>query len=376
MFYTRPILIAVWSLVWPQDVSAASVQIEPFGATARGEAVSRVTLANDRNMRVGVISYGATLTTIEVADRTGKVKNVVLSLPNMASYERTQRRWGGIIGRYAGRIAGAQFTLDGVTHRLEPGRNGVTLHGGANGYDKRVWAVRTASSARSVAAIFTLLSPDGDQGFPGALRLEVTYRLMRTTNEMRIEYRATTSVPTVVNLTNHAFFNLAGAGNGTILDHDLTVLADLYAPTDTIKIPLGRLLSVRDTPLDFRQPRRIAQSLDLSSPLLAPSQGFDHSYVFGTRSWRRARPIAVAYDPSSGRRMTITTTEPGLQFNTGNGFNGTEIGSEGVAYPIYAGLALETQHLPNSPNKPSFPSTRFDPGKPFFSQTTYRFSID
>jgi aldose 1-epimerase len=361
---------------FPAPLLAASERVEPFGVSAKGEVVSQITLTNDRNMRIALINYGATLTKIEVPDRAGRVQNIVLSLPDMASFERTQRRWGSIIGRYAGRIGSAQFVLDGITHRLEPGRNGVTLHGGTNGYDKRVWAFRTASNLRSVAAIFTLISPDGDQGFPGALRLEVTYRLMRATNEMRIEYRATTSAPTVVNFTNHAFFNLAGAGTGTITNHELSILADHYAPTDDVKIPIGQLLPVAETPLDFRQPLQIGQSLDINHPLLAPSKGFDHSYSFSGPRHHSAQPIAILYDPKSGRRMAISTTEPGLQFNTGNGFDGTEIGSEGVAYPIYSGLALETQHLPDSPNQPTFPTTRLDSGKRFYSQTTYRFSID
>ncbi|MEY3235293.1 aldose epimerase family protein [Aquidulcibacter sp.] len=365
----------IFLLLWPSVISAAATNVEPFGLTSKGESVSQITLTNDRDMRVALISYGATLTTVEFADRSGKVHNVVLSLPDMASYERTQRRWGGIIGRYAGRIAGAQFQLDGVTHRLEPGRNGVTLHGGNNGYDKRVWAFRTHADARSVAAIFTLLSPVGDQGFPGALRLEVTYRLMRKANELRLEYRATTSAPTVVNFTNHAFFNLAGAGTGTIANHNLTIVADHYAPTDAIKIPTGELLPVVGTPLDFRQPQRVGQAMDNNHPLLAASKGFDHSYSFRRPASVRPQPVAILHDPVSGRRMTIATTEPGLQFNTGNGFDGTEVGSEGVAYPIYSGLALETQHLPNSPNQPIFPSTRLNPEKPFYSMTTYRFSI-
>jgi aldose 1-epimerase len=368
--------LAICFLVWPLESLAAAAQVEPFGITSRGENVSRIILSNDRNMRVGLINYGATLTGIDIADRSGKVQNIVLSLPDIASYERTQRRWGGIIGRYAGRIGHAKFDLDGVTHRLEPGRNGVTLHGGTNGYDKRVWAFHTRSTPRSIMAIFTLLSPDGDQGFPGSLSLEVTYRLMRKSNELRIEYRATTSAPTVVNFTNHAFFNLAGAGNGTMVDHDLAIFAEYYAPTDEIKIPTGGLSPVAQTPLDFRKPLRIGQSLDVSNPLLSPSKGFDHSYSFAKARYLRTRPIAVLFDSSSGRRLSLATTEPGLQLNTGNGFDGTETGSEGVAYPIYSGVALETQHLPDSPNQPAFPTTRLDPGKRFFSRTTYRFSVD
>jgi aldose 1-epimerase len=372
------LMVSLWigGLALPIPLSAAGIQVEPFDTTAKGEMVSRIILSNDHNMRVTLINYGATLSAIEVPDRSGQIENIVLSLPDMASYTRSQRRWGGIIGRYAGRIGGAQLTLDGRAHRLEAGRNGVTLHGGSNGYDKRLWAFRTERNSRSVAAVFTLISPDGDQGFPGNLRLEVTYRLMRKAQELRIEYRATTSAPTVINLTNHAFFNLAGAGQSTIAGHELTIFADQFAPTNDIKIPTGQLSPVAGTILDFRRPRTIGPLLAVPDPLTTPSRGFDHSYVFRAGKPMSRRPIATLYDPTSGRRMEIATTEPGLQLNTGNGFDGSEFGSEGVAYPIHGGIALETQHLPDSPNQPHFPSTRLNPNRPFYSVTTYRFSVD
>jgi aldose 1-epimerase len=373
---TRFLVFLLMLFCAPASLFAASSHVAPFGKTAKGQPVSQITMANDRNMRVRLISYGATVTAIEVPDRDGKLRNIVLSLPDMASYERTERRWGSIIGRYAGRISNARFALDGKTFKLEPGRNGVTLHGGSNGYDKRVWRFRTRADAQSIATVFTLRSPAGDQGFPGALKLEVTYRLMRASNTLNIEYRATTTAPTVVNFTNHAFFNLAGAGNGTIHDHMLTLSADRYAETDERKIPTGRLLSVEGTPLDFRQPAAIGRALTSDHPLLTPSLGYDHSYVLGDQPSRFPRRIAFVRDPSSGRTMAISTTEPSLQFNSGNGFVSKETGSEGVAYPIYAGFALETQHLPDSPNQPLFPSTRLDPGKPFSSITTYQFGAE
>jgi aldose 1-epimerase len=363
-------------LTWPATAISGAIVIEAFGQTAKGQAVSKITMVNDRNMTVSLMSYGATLTAIKIPDRHGQARNIVLSLPDVPSYELSQRRWGSIIGRYAGRISDAQFNLDGRVFRLEPGRNGVTLHGGSDGYDKRVWSYQTRSDRRSMSTVFTLLSYEGDQGFPGALTLEVTYRLMRASNELRIEYRATTTAPTVVNFTNHVFLNLAGAGNGTINSHELTLMTPLYAPTDARKIPTGQLLSVSGTPLDFRTSRLVGQFLESADPLLVPSKGYDHSYAFAASRHRSTRTIALLHDPASGRRMTILTTEPGLQFNSGNGFEGKEIGSEGVAYPIYAGVALETQHLPDSPNQPLFPSTRLDPGKPFYSVTTYRFATE
>lgn len=371
----RFLITLLFALLWPAGALYAAIGVASFGQTAGGQRVSKITMVNDANMEVALINYGATITAIKVPDRTGGARNVVLSLPDVAFYERTQRRWAGIIGRYAGRISNAQFSLDGRVSRLEAGRNGVTLHGGSNGYDKRVWTFHTREDPRSLSTIFTLDSPDGDQGFPGALTLEVTYRLMRRSNELRIEYRATTTASTVLNVTNHAFFNLAGAGNGTIANHELTLRTGFYAPTDARKIPTGALLTTSGTVLDFSAPQKIGRFLESNDPLLAPSKGYDHSYAFARPDSLFPRTIARLRDSQSGRQLTILTTEPGLQLNSGNGFEGTEVGSEGVAYPIYAGMALETQHLPDSPNQNQFPSTRLDPGRVFQSTTIYRFAV-
>ncbi|HCT04565.1 MAG TPA: galactose-1-epimerase [Pseudomonas sp.] len=297
-----------------------------------------------------------------------------MNRPDVASYETNQRRYGAVIGRYAGRITDARFTLDGTTYGLEPGRNNMTLHGGSQGYDKRAWSSQAISDRQSVGVRYHLLSPVGDQGFPGALRLMVTYRLMRKSNELRIEYAARTSAPTVVNFTNHAFFNMAGAGSGTVLDHRVWIDAGRYAEVDARKAPTGALPPVAGSVLDFRTPRRLGDVLRPDDPLLAPSNGFDHSLVL--RDAVAATPALAGWieDPASGRRMTVWTTEPSVQFNSGNGFDGSETGSEGVAYPLHAGLAFETQHLPDSPNQPTFPSTVLRPGTPFRSVTILRFS--
>lgn len=375
MLLRTSVLLIVSCYAMPAAASS-STRVDRFGTTVDGRPVARVTLTNDSGMRVAAISYGATITTIAVPDRDGQRRNVVLSLPDMASYARTQRRWASVIGRYAGRIDRASVDIDGRTYRLEPGRNGVTLHGGTNGYDKRVWRVRTASDSRSRSAIFTLVSPDGDQGFPGRLAIEARYRLMRRSNVLNIEYRATTNAPTVLNLTNHMFLNLHGAGIGSIRDQMLTLLPDRYAQTDGRKIPTGRLLPVAGTALDFRRPTAIGANAALNDDLIAPSHGFDQSYVLADTPSDTPRPVATVSDPASGRTLAIATTEPGVQFNDGNGFDGSEIGSEGVAYPVYAGLALETQHLPDSPHRPGFASTVLRPGDIFRSITVYRFGTD
>ena len=351
---------------------AAEVAAAPFGATKDGRAILETTLRNDRGMVVSAIDYGATLTAIETPDRKGEVRNILLSQPTVAGYEATQRRYAATIGRYAGRIGGARFVLDGQVHVLEPGKNGATLHGGSHGYDKRVWSSRPVSDRRSVGVRFTLISPDGDQGFPGRLEVSVTYRLMRRSNELRIEYTARTDAPTVVNLTNHGFFNLAGAGQGDVLGQWVWIDADRYAEVDLSKIPTGQLPSVATTVLDFRKTALIGAQLKLSDPLLASSQGFDHSLVFRTPGGA-LRPVAWMEDPASGRRMEISTTEPSVQFNSGNGFDGTEVGSEGVAYRQHDGFAFETQHLPDSPNRPGFPSTTLRPGRVLHTTTVLSF---
>lgn len=367
--------IAALALAGCATVAGApdGVRTEAFGRTAQGQSVERYSFSNAAGMRVSAVSYGATLTAIEVPDRSGQFANIVLSLPDIAAYERTQRRWASVIGRYAGRIADARFTMDGVTYGLEPGRNGVTLHGGSDGYDRRTWAATPFRDARSSGVVFRLDSRAGDQGFPGHLKLEVTYRLPLRGNELHVEYRARSDAATVLNPTNHGFFNLAGAAAGSIGGHRVMIAADRYAETDDRKIPTGRLLPITGTALDLQQPTSLAPWLDAHDPLLASSNGFDHSLLLTPAGGTRL--AATVDEPASGRRLEIFTTEPSVQFNSGNGFDGTEIGAEGIAYRRHAGFAIETQHLPDSPNQPDFPSTVLRPGQEFRSLTIYRFSI-
>lgn len=360
------------ALLAATSAHAADAKREPFGATKAGVPVEKTILRNDLGMTVAAIDYGATLTTISVPDRTGKFENVILSLPTVDAYETSQRRWASTIGRYAGRIADAKITVDGKTYALEAGRNNMTLHGGSNGYDKRVWTSHAVADAQSVGVAFELHSPAGDQGFPGALDITVTYRLMRKANELRIDYVARTSAPTVLNLTNHGFLNMAGAESGDVLNQKIWLDADRHAEVDARKAPSGKLLSVDGTVLDFRKPRREGEAMKLDDPLLAPSQGFDHSLVF--RAGKGLREVARMEDPASGRRVAILTDQPSVQINSGNGFDGTEKGPGGAAYPKYAGFAFETQHLPDSPNQSGFPSTELRPSKPFKSTTIMRFS--
>jgi aldose 1-epimerase len=351
--------------------AVAGIQAVDWGVTRAGQPVGRVTLENQRGMRVSYIDYGATLTAIEVPDRTGKRGNVVLSLPSLASYEATQRRFGAVMGRYAGRIGNARFALDGREIALVPNAKGTALHGDPDGYDKRVWQRRDFADSASIGSVFRLVSADGDQNFPGRVEISVTYRLLRRRNEFRIEYAASADAPTVINLTNHAFFNLAGAGSSGLAMHRFAISADRYAQTDAKRVPTGALAPVAGSALDFRRPARLTPRLQASA-LLGDPPGFDHSLVF--RDGRGALAlVAVIDETGSGRRMQVRTTEPSVQFNSGNGFDGSEMGSEGVAYQRYDGFAFETQHLPDSPNHANFPSTRLAPDTPFRSVTTYRF---
>ncbi|HTD03402.1 aldose epimerase family protein [Undibacterium sp.] len=353
--------------------SAAS-QVEPWGATQDGTKIERVTLQNDRGMRLSYIDYGATITSVEVPDRQGKLQNVMLSLPDLASYERTKRRFAAIMGRYAGRIGNARFTLGDRTIALVPRANGVAMHGDPNGYDRRIWSRKDFSDSTSIGSVFHLISPDGDQNFPGRLDVSVTYRLFRKSNEFRIEYAAKTDAPTVLNLTNHGYFNLAGAGSTGLGTHTFQIMADRFAETDAKRVPTGVILSVAGTPLDFQKPSSMTERLAAAPALLGNPAGFDHSLLF-SRSTHQLALVAVIDETLSGRRMQVLTTEPSVQLNSGNGFDGSEIGSEGLGYQRYDGFAFETQHLPDSPNHPGFPSTILVPGKVFRSVTGFRFSI-
>lgn len=352
---------------------ANTTQTEGWGFTKRGQKVERTTLSNNRGMSVSFIDYGATITSITLADRNGISRNVVLSLPNLAAYEKTQRRFAAIIGRYAGRIGGAQFPLKDQVIELEANSKGVAIHGGPDGYDKRVWLRRDYSGRDSIASVFTLISPDGDQHFPGRLTLQVTYRLFRHRNEFRIDYVAKTNATTVINLTNHVYFNLRGAGSSGLDSHRFQIMADRFAETDEKRVPTGRISSVEGTLLNFQTPSNVKDGLMSKSPLMGSPAGYDHSLIF-THWTKKLALVGVIDDDVSGINMRIMSTEPSVQFNTGNGFDGSELGSEGIAYQRHDGFAFEAQHLPDSPNHPTFPSTLLEPGKVFRSTTSFIFT--
>ncbi len=361
----RQIRLAAAALALAASHAAlAGITVQSWGTTRAGQPVERVTLSNTRGMRISIIDYGATLAEVQVPGRNGTAANVMLGLPSLAAYEASQRRHGAVIGRYAGRIGNARYTLGGKAVSLEANAKGVSLHGDPHGFDKRVWRRRDVADADSIAAVYSLVSPDGDQGHPGRLALSVTYRLLRRRNELRIEYAATADAPAVLNLTNHGFFNLAGAGSAGLATHTFQVDADRYALTDALKVPTGVLAPVAGTRFDLRRKAAVMDRIE---------DGYDHGLVFAKKEGVLAL-VATIDESGSGRRMQVWTTEPAVVFNTGNGFDGSEVGSEGAAYQKHAGFAFETQHLSDSPNRPEFPSTVIGPEKPYKSVTHYRFS--
>jgi aldose 1-epimerase len=345
-----------------------------FGTTPAGERVDRYTLSNGR-MRVRILTYGGILQTIEVPDRRGKLGNVTLGFDNLADYVAKSPYFGCITGRYANRIAQGKFTLDGVVYNLPINNAPNSLHGGDVGFDKHVWAATEIRNKNSVGLRLTFTSPAGDQGYPGTLRSTVTYTLTAD-NGIRMDYHATTDAATVVNLTNHAYFNLAGEGSGSIEDHKLTLNARRYTPVDATLIPTGTLDPVAGTPMDFTRSTAIGARIRDSFPQLVIGRGYDHNYVLDRRDngYTKLEFAARVVDPATGRVLTIVTTEPGIQFYSGNFLDGTLIGTSGRMYRQGDGFALETQHYPDSPNQPGFPTTVLRPGKVYQTTTIYQFS--
>jgi aldose 1-epimerase len=343
---------------------------EPFG-TARGRAVERYVLTNARGMRVAILTYGGIVQSVEVPDQQGALANVVLGFKTLEDYVQRNPYFGALVGRFANRIAHARFSLDGTEYELPVNHGPNSLHGGADGFDKRVWQVLNADTSRLE---LRLESPDGDQGYPGHLQIQVTYAVDMASNSLSIAYQATTDRPTVVNLTNHTYFNLAGEGSGSIEHHLLTLHADRYTPIDATLIPTGALEPVDSTPLDFRAQKRIGEHLRAGHEQIVLAQGFDHNYVVNGQAGALRRAARVE-DPSSGRTLEVLTTEPAIQFYSGNFLDGTLVGIGGSVYRQGDGFTLETQHFPDSPNKPAFPSTLLRPGETFQSTTVFQFGV-
>jgi aldose 1-epimerase len=369
--------LAAGLLAQPAGAQSARVSKASFGRLADGTAIDKYTLTNTRGMSVSILTYGGILQSVRVPDRNGRLKNVTLGFSNIGGYTnpayvKSNPYFGALIGRYGNRIAKGRFTLDGQTFQLPINNDPNSLHGGNVGFDKRVWAAQQVRPNGTVGLRLSLVSADGDQGYPGTLNVAVTYTLDNR-NRIHIDYQATTSKPTVVNLTNHAYWNLAGEGSGTIYDHQLQINANRFTPDDPTLIPTGQIASVSGTPFDFRNLRAIGDRIRSNNAQMKIGRGYDHNWVLNRRG-SGLQTAARLRDPSSGRELTITTTEPGLQFYSGNFLDGTLYGTAGRQYREGDGLALETQHFPDSPNHANFPSTTLRPGQTYRTQTVYGFS--
>jgi aldose 1-epimerase len=363
-----PALALLGAAAFP-PTAAAGVERSPFGE-AGGKPVELYTLTNASGMKAKVMTYGATLTELWVPDRNGRLGDVVLGFDSLPGYLGKEPYFGATVGRVGNRIARGRFTLDGKSYRLATNDGPNHLHGGLRGFDKVVWAARIESSADGPAVAFSYSSPDGEEGYPGNCRVTVVYTLADS-GALRLAYTVTTDRNTPVNVTNHSYFNLGGAENGGILDEVLTLHADRYTPVDATLIPTGEIAPVAGTPMDFRTAATIGSRI---KEVGGNPVGYDHNFVVNGGGGKLA-PVATVYDPRSGREMDVLSTEPGVQFYTGNFLDGTITGKGGVVYRQYAALALETQHFPDSVNQPHFPSYVLKAGDTYRSTTLYRFQV-
>jgi len=348
-----------------------SIKKEIFGRTRDGSDVHLYTLTNSKGMEARITNYGGIIVSLVVPDKLGKLDDIVLGYDSLTEYVKDNPYFGCIVGRYGNRIAKGRFTLNGIEYTLAT-NNGVNhLHGGMKGFDKVLWNARENQTKDGPALELTYVSKDGEEGYPGNLSVNVVYTLSDN-NELRIHYRATTDKSTVVNLTHHSYFNMAGAGNRDILDHELMINADRFTPVDSGLIPTGELRKVHGTPMDFTHQAKICARIDQDDQQLRLGRGYDHNFVLN----KRGKALTVAarvYEKTTGRVMEVLTTEPGLQFYSGNFLDGHNIGKGGKSYKHRYGFCLETQHYPDSPNKPQFPSTVLNPGETYSSETIYKF---
>jgi aldose 1-epimerase len=349
--------------------SKAGVQSQPFGSVD-GRAITLYTLTNAHGMEVRAMNYGGIIVSIRVPDRNGEFADVVLGHETLDGYRPNPPFFGAIVGRYANRIANGTFKLDGETYSLPKNDGPNTLHGGDKGFDKAVWDAEPLKGRTGVA--FSYFSKNGDEGFPGNLRVKVTYTLTNA-NAIEIDYEATTDKATPINLSNHSYFNLKGEGNGDILDHEIMINADRFTPVDKNLIPTGELGPVKGTPLDLTKPTKMGARIDENYEQLVLAHGYDHNFVIN-RPGGGLVLAARVYEPTTGRTLEVSTTQPGVQFYTGNFLDGTITGKQGHVYKRRYGFCLETQHFPDSPNHPDFPNTILRPGETFREKTVFKFS--
>ena len=359
-----------------EQMSETTIRVESFGQLQDGSPVDLYTVTNAAGAEMRVTNYGGIIVSLRMPDADGNLEDIVLGYDSLAGYVRQNPYFGAIIGRYGNRIANGTFELDGETYNLATNDGSNHLHGGIKGFDKVVWAAESFENATGSGIIFSYTSPDGEEGYPGTLDATVTYTLTDE-NELIFNYMASTDKATPVNLTQHTYFNLAGEGEGDILSHVLQLNADAFTPVDETLIPTGELRPVENTPFDFREPTAIGARIESDTEQIRFGLGYDHNFVLRREGASEDSLVLAAsvYEPSSGRLMEVFTTEPGVQFYSGNFLDGSIVGKAGTAYARRTGFCLETQHYPNSPNEPSFPSTILRPGEEYHTRTVYRFSV-
>lgn len=347
---------------------------QQWGTTQAAEEVDLYTMANSNGLEAAITTYGGRLVRLKTPDRDGRFADIVLGFDTLDGYLQKNPFFGALVGRYANRIANAEFTLDETTYHISRNSGENSMHGGFRGFDKVVWRAREVAMNGGPALELTYVSKDGEEGYPGTLTATVTYSLSDS-DELRIDYSATTNKKTILNLTNHSYFDLSGEGAGSIVDHAVTINADKFTPVNSHLIPTGELRAVASTPFDFRQPTRIGERIDSPDQQIVYAQGYDHNYVLNRDGGAPSFAARVS-DPRSGRVMEVFTTQPGMQFYTGNHLDGTVKGKGGLVYGFRSGVCFETQHFPDSPHRPEFPSTELSPEQRYQRSTTFRFSME
>jgi len=366
-------ILVVLATSQPKSDANSRTHKRAFGKTGDGKQVDLYVLTNKNGVEVDITNFGAAVVSLKVPDRRGKTDDVVLGYDDLDGYLHDKSYFGATVGRYANRIAHGKFTLNGTTYTLAKNDGENHLHGGVRGFNKVVWEAKDVSTAGAAALQLNYLSKDGEEGYPGNLSVQVTYTLTNN-NELKIDYAATTDKDTVLNLTHHSYFNLAGQGKGDILQHQLLLHASRFTPVDATLIPTGEIRSVKGTPLDFASATAIGSRIGQDDDQLKLGHGYDHNFVLDGGTGGAPVLAAQVYEPSSGRVMEVWTTQPGIQLYSGNFLNDTIRGKSGSTYQRRAAFCLETQHFPDSPNKPNFPSTILKVGGQFKSSTTYKFS--
>lgn len=354
------------------SVMHAAIASSPFGQLPSGETVTQYTLTNKSGIEMKVINYGAIITSLKTPDKQGVMEDIVLGFDSLSSYLAGTPYFGAIVGRYGNRIANGKFAIDGTTYSLAQNNNGQHLHGGLVGYDKVFWAIEEQTSTEGPALKLSYTSKDGEEGYPGNLKITVVYTLTDA-NELKIDYHAVTDKKTVVNLTQHSYFNLTGNAKRDILDHEVVIQSDKIVPVTKVLIPTGKLQDVAGTPFDFRTAQKVGARIQEKDEQLTVGLGYDHCWVLSSQD--SLKFAASVYEPVSGRTLEVYTTEPGVQFYCGNFLDGSLTGKYGVTYKHRFGLCLETQHFPDSPNQSSFPSTLLSPGEEYKTHTVYKFGV-